>query len=96
MPHRGLLKECASQLENIDSWDVNGEHYHLTAKAWLNNHQKNKDKITTLFKKHYQDESKALLLYEYWRIFYIACMALFSYKKGKEWYVHHVLFKKVK
>ena len=74
-------------------WHVNGQHYAKTLRAWLNNFDKNKKNVFSVFQKYKHNESSSVL-FNRWRIFFIACEELFNFKKGKEWFVSHYLLEK--
>jgi len=91
MPSQDIFKYFDDELEVINQWDVNGNHYAQTCKAWLDNHYKNKDKILDVFDKHY---NKPKIWFNRWRIFFLSCEAFFAINNGKEYFVSHYLFKK--
>ena len=91
MPSKDIFQYFEGELEIINQWDINGNHYSKTCKAWLNNHYKNKKKILDIFEKHY-DEPK--IWFNRWRIFFLSCEAFFALNNGKEYFVGHYLFKK--
>jgi cyclopropane-fatty-acyl-phospholipid synthase len=70
-----------------------GRHYAETSEAWLNNMDRNRNKIMTIFEKHY-GKKEAAKWFEYWRIFFMACAELFRYDDGREWFVSHYLLEK--
>ena len=92
MPSQDIFKYFDDKLEVINQWDVNGNHYAKTCKAWLNNHYKNKDKILDIFDKHYH---KPKIWFNRWRIFFLSCEAFFAINNGREYFVSHYLFKKL-
>ena len=91
MPSKDIFEYFDDDLEIINQWDINGNNYSKTCKAWLNNHYKNKRKILDVFKQHY-DEPK--IWFNRWRIFFLSCEAFFSINSGKEYFVSHYLLKK--
>lgn len=91
MPSQDIFKYFDDELEVINQWDVNGNHYAQTCKAWLNNHYKNKDKILDIFDKHYD---KPKIWFNRWRIFFLSCEAFFAINNGREYFVSHYLLKK--
>ena len=91
MPSKDIFEYFDDELEIVNQWDVNGNHYSKTCKAWLNNHYKNKKKILDIFKRHY-DEPK--IWFNRWRIFFLSCEAFFALNNGREYFVSHYLFKK--
>ena len=91
MPSKDIFQYFGSDLEIINQWDINGNHYSKTCKAWLNNHYKNKKKILEIFKKHY-DEPR--IWFNRWRIFFLSCDAFFALNNGNEYFIAHYLLKK--
>ena len=91
MPSKDIFEYFEGELEIINQWNINGNHYSKTCSAWLKNHYKNKKKILDIFKKHY-DEPK--IWFNRWRIFFLSCEAFFALNNGKEYFVSHYLFKK--
>ena len=91
MPSKDIFKYFDNELEIISQWDINGNHYSKTLKAWLNNHYKNKKKILDIFEKHYEEP---IIWFNRWRIFFLSCEAFFALNNGREYFVAHYLFKK--
>lgn len=83
-PERFTLKEQVR---------YNGVHYSKTSEKWLNNMDRNKNKIMDIFKNHYGSK-EADKWFEYWRIFFMACSELWKFDEGKEWFVSHYLLEK--
>ena len=83
-------------LENITiekSWKVNGKNYGKTCYLWEKNLDNNISEILKVFKSHYGSTKSALKWILYWQLFILACMELFNYNDGDEWFVAHHLFK---
>ena len=91
MPSKDIFEYFNDDLEIINQWDINGEHYSKTCKAWLDNHYKNKKKILEIFGKHYD---KPNIWFNRWRIFFLSCEAFFALNNGKEYFVSHYSLKK--
>ena len=91
MPSKDIFEYFNDDLEIINQWDINGNHYSKTCKAWLDNHYKNKKKILEIFGKHYD---KPNIWFNRWRIFFLSCEAFFALNNGKEYFVSHYLLKK--
>ena len=91
MPSKDIFEYFDDELEIINQWDINGNHYSETCKAWLNNHYKNRKKILDIFHKHYD---KPKIWFNRWRIFFLSCEAFFALNNGKEYFVSHYLLKK--
>ncbi len=93
MPSDDLLLYFNDDLTIEEHWKVNGMNYSKTSEAWLQNMDRNKDRIMPLFEKTY-GKDQAVKWWVYWRIFYMACAELWRFNKGDEWIVSHYLFKK--
>jgi len=72
---------------------VSGQHYALTAKAWLENLDQNRDEALRLFAGNNCPEKPEIMVNR-WRIFFLSCMELFAFRGGEEWGVGHYLFRK--
>lgn len=93
MPSADLLLEFQRDLVFEDRWLINGRHYQKTLEAWLNKHDAAHDQVMRVFKSTYGREL-ASIMFQRWRIFYLACAELFGYAGGNEWGVAHFLFRK--
>lgn len=93
MPSDDLLLYFNDDLTIEQHWKVSGTHYSKTSEAWLQNMDRNKDRIMPLFEKTY-GKDQAVKWWVYWRIFYMACAELWRFNNGDEWIVSHYLFKK--
>ena len=91
MPSRDIFEYFEDELVIINQWNINGNNYSKTCKAWLNNHYKNKKKILEIYRKYYD---KPKIWYNRWRIFFLSCDAFFALNNGKEYFVSHYLLKK--
>jgi cyclopropane-fatty-acyl-phospholipid synthase len=92
MPSADLPLHFQKDLECVEKWDVNGTHYQTTAKAWLDNMDRNQRAIRDVFGQAWE-KRKAQKMFAYWRVFFMACAELFGYRNGNEWLVCHYLFK---
>ncbi|WP_343989369.1 cyclopropane-fatty-acyl-phospholipid synthase family protein [Kangiella japonica] len=74
-------------------WLLSGQHYEKTSNAWLENIDRKKETVLTLFKKVYGEKEGKIWL-QRWRIFFMSCAELFGLNNGNEWLVAHYRFKK--
>ena len=93
MPSHNLFLYFQNHLTIRNHWVVNGVHYGKTSEAWLENMDKNKTQILPILEKAYGKEN-VTKWWSYWRIFFLSCAELFSYRNGEEWLVSHYLFQK--
>jgi len=77
-------------LEN--QWRFSGIHYTRTLEAWLQNCNARRKELLQIFQAN-RKRSEAARELQRWRIFFMACAELFKYRKGREWYVSHYLFR---
>ena len=91
MPSADLLPRFDQDLVCLQQWKVNGTHYAKTLEAWLVNMDRARRELMPLFKQTYGD-AQALKWWVYWRIFFLSCAELFTFRGGQEWYVSHYLF----
>lgn len=93
MPGEALLTRCQRDLTLNRLWRWNGQHYEKTSNAWLKNMDQHRDAIMKLFSDTYGAEA-AVIQFNRWRMFFIACAELFGFRNGNEWWVSHYLFDK--
>lgn len=93
MPSDNLPLRFQNELQLVDQWRWNGQHYEKTANAWLENMDANKEEIMTIMASTYGSDNAGKWFMR-WRIFFMACAELFAHKQGREWYVGHYLFKR--
>ena len=91
MPSEDLLLDFQKDVWLVDRWRVNGKHYSLTLEAWLQQMDKNIDRVRALFRDIYGEENVVMWIAR-WRAFFFVCSELFKYNDGNEWYVAHYLF----
>ncbi len=93
MPSESLLLRFQKDLELANQWAVNGRHYSLTARAWLDRMDENRDDLDRILASTYGEEDVTLWRVR-WRLFFMACEELFGFRDGTEWGVSHYLFRK--
>lgn len=96
MPARDTLGRFGEHLELEASWDVGGEHYRRTARAWLDNLDANRCAAASALaaaagERTVSADRRAL---QRWRMFFMACEELFGWRGGREWQVGHFLFRR--
>ncbi len=95
MPSADLFLEFQRDLLFEDRWLINGQHYQKTLEAWLKRHDASRKQILPLFRNTYGHELSKVM-FQRWRMFYLACAELFGYRGGEEWGVAHFLFSRRK
>lgn len=93
MPSHHLLSQFQRNLNVERLWHWDGTHYARTADHWLENQDRNREVILEAFRKTY-GEKEAVIWFNKWRIFFMACSELFGYAQGREWGVTHLRFMK--
>jgi cyclopropane-fatty-acyl-phospholipid synthase len=93
MPSDTLLLEFQDDLAIEERWRVDGRHYAKTAEAWLANMDRHRAAIRPLLADTYGPRETERW-WNYWRVFFIACAELWSYRGGQEWMVSHYRFRK--
>ena len=91
MPSKDIFEFFDEDLTVVKSWQINGEHYSKTSKAWLKNMDKNSRIIKQILNHHYDEQN---IWFYRWRIFFLTCEEFFKINNGKEWFVSHYLLKK--
>jgi cyclopropane-fatty-acyl-phospholipid synthase len=94
MPGAQLLPRFQRDLTVIRQDTVNGIHYQKTARAWLDRFDAHRNQILPIMASVY-GKKEAVRWSERWRLFFMACEECFGYNSGREWPVHHYLFRKV-
>lgn len=91
MPARDTLLNFQEHLAVRRTWQLSGEHYRRTARAWLANLDANRDAAAYALG---ADGDPRVL--GRWRLFFMACEELFGWNGGHEWLVCHYLFEQRK
>ncbi|ORY03613.1 methyltransferase domain-containing protein [Basidiobolus meristosporus CBS 931.73] len=94
MPSSDLFLYFQDDLTIVDQWFVDGTHYGRTSEAWLKVLDSNREKVLPILSKTYGGEKEGKVWLNRWRVFYLACAELFSFRNGQEWGVSHYLFSK--
>ena len=92
MPSWDLPLEFGEHLVLDDRWQVNGKHYALTCRDWLQNLDRLRGAALQDLKTGDNPES-IRRQYHRWRMFVMACQELFAWNNGEEWFVGHYLMK---
>lgn len=90
MPAVDTFLHLQQDLVVTDQWNWSGTHYEKTANAWLQNMDRHREQLLPLFKQVYGEQ--ALIWWQRWRLFFMACAELFGYADGQEWLIAHYLF----
>jgi cyclopropane-fatty-acyl-phospholipid synthase len=93
MPGQNFLARFGNDLRIQEHWTWNGKHYQATCEAWLKNMDENRDAILPVLEATYGTDD-AVVWFNRWRMFHIACSELFGFEDGEEWFVSHYLFSK--
>ncbi|WOE32430.1 MULTISPECIES: cyclopropane-fatty-acyl-phospholipid synthase family protein [unclassified Acinetobacter] len=93
MPSASTLLHFQQDLQLQQHWQWAGTHYQRTANAWLENMDRQKERLQPLFVQTYGQD--AAIWWQRWRIFFMACAELFGYDHGQEWVIGHFIFKPV-
>ncbi len=91
MPSDDLPLFFQEQLKIEKRWRWNGSHYQRTSEAWLQNLDRNRDRVWPVLEETYGRDF-ARMWFMRWRMFFLAVAELFGYGDGSEWFVGHYLF----
>ncbi len=90
MPSDDLLLHHQRHLAVEDHWRVLGTHYRQTCEAWLARMDAQRETLLPTLAQVYGADS-AETWFVRWRLFFLACAELFAFRRGREWWVTHVL-----
>lgn len=91
MPAFDLLARFQDDLRLEERWDLSGDHYARTARAWRENLERHRADALPVLAAVY-GPADAPRWYQRWRLFFLACEELFGYRRGTEWMVGHYRF----
>ncbi len=87
MPSHALIRRF-SDLYNVEAeWRWSGAHYEKTAMHWLENYDRNADRVMDILKPVYGQDAR--VWFRRWRLFFLATAGLFGHDGGKVWGVSH-------
>jgi hypothetical protein len=91
MPSADLLPSVPSNFILDAQWRWDGRHYARTARAWLSNLDAQRaEALKVLARAEGGDDPR--IWFGRWRLFLMACEALFGFEDGREWGVAHYRF----
>lgn len=93
MPSPELVLRWQGRLQVRRQWLVDGRHYERTARAWLANLDRRRERVRRVLAEVHGEEAADRWVGR-WRIFFLAVAELFGYRKGSEWMVSHTLFER--
>jgi cyclopropane-fatty-acyl-phospholipid synthase len=93
MPSDDLALRFQEHLRFLRRWRWAGLHYARTLRAWLALMDDREASVRPILSRTYGADA-ASRWWVRWRLFFLACAELFSYRDGREWYVSHYLFER--
>lgn len=90
MPSQDIFQHFKRDMVVEKQYRWNGLHYQRTLDAWLANMDANRQQALRLLEDVY-GPGKAVVWFNRWRVFYMACSELFGFNDGNEWFVSHYL-----
>ena len=93
MPSDDHLLYFQDELVAERHWRVSGQHYQKTSEAWLRKLDAAKTEVLPVLADTY-GAADAERWFQRWRLFFLACAELFGYRRGNEWWVTHLRFRK--
>jgi len=91
MPSDDLLLHFQRDLNLVDHWSLDGWHYARTLREWRQQLDANRQQVRRVLKDAFGAEQATRCLTN-WRLFFIACEAIWGLDRGKEYLVSHYLF----
>ena len=91
MPAASTLPHFQDDMTLEQSWLHDGSNYERTARAWLENMDRNQDAVTASLEQTYPPEHVELWRRR-WRMFFMACEEMFAYDHGQQWQIAHYRF----
>ncbi len=88
MPADTLPLRLQDDLRLAGHWRWDGTHYARTARAWLDNLDRNRDEAARILAAARPGHAPAVLV-QRWRMFFMACEELWAFRRGQEWLVSH-------
>lgn len=92
MPSESLLPRFQDHLALERQWSLDGTHYEKTSNHWLENMDRRRGEALEILRRAGRPDAE--LLFNRWRVFYMACAELFGYARGEEWRVAHYRFRR--
>jgi len=91
MPSDALLLYFQDHLCIEKHWRVSGMHYSRTALDWYTNMLSRESEVRVALSRIYGPDKQALWFIR-WKVFFLACVELFGFRGGQEWFVSHYRF----
>lgn len=93
MPSDSLLLNFQQDMCVERHWRVSGRHYERTSRDWVRNMYSSRKEIMPVLARTYGAD-QAVIWFNRWKMFFMACAELFGFSGGDEWLVSHYLFGK--
>jgi len=94
MPSEDLLTHFNKDLQVVNTWTWNGEHYRKTCAAWRNLMEARKQEVMRVLGDTY-GSINSNRWFQRWKMFFMAGEELFGFENGRQWQVNHYLFEQV-